>query len=188
MNSLESNHRFIAAQVHRPHGAAAKHTAQRHNMPTPIEYKNADIIGIAKAQRSLMRAVCAVLLINVSFFVAAQAISAFLAAQAIDVGGPSDRLSDIVGALAVWAFILLEMFITGFYTFRLNKAMKARRIRAWFWSILAGLFAWACVGLLIMAMVSSDATKILKSRGLKVGFMGVSRLDLERWQSANKPT
>jgi hypothetical protein len=137
-------------------------------MSNQSEYSDEDIIRIAKAQKSVMNAICAILLINLTFFFVAQSVGQ-------SVGG---------GAVAV--LFLLEMFIAGFYTFRLDKAMKAQGAMAWIGGVLAGLFALTLVGLVVMAMVSSRATKVLKQRGLKVGFMGVSQQNLDRWQSSNQ--
>lgn len=110
-----------------------------------------------------MRAVLVVFAINISAF--------FLGLLQV---GPS-----------ILILILVLMFVTGFYTFQLDTAMKAPPVSAWIGALLAAVFSVTCIGLVIMAMVSSRAGKLLKTRGLKGGFMGVSQQNLDTWQIAN---
>lgn len=131
-------------------------------MATQVEYSNEDIIRIAKAQRNVMGAVCAILLINIAFFMFAQFLG----------GGP-------FSVVVVATLFLLEMFTAGFYTFRLAKALRSQDVAAWIGAVLAGLLALTFVGLVVMAMESSRATKVLKARGLKVSVMGVSQQDID---------
>lgn len=132
-------------------------------MASPIEYCIGDIIQIAEAQRKLMRAVCAVFAIWISFF--------FVGLLQL-------------GPLLV-ILILLMIFLAGFYTLQLDLALKASTASAVIGALLAALLSFGCIGLLIMGMVSSRAGKVLKLRGMKVGFMGVSRQNLDIWQAAN---
>ena len=81
--------------------------------------------------------------------------------------------------------IPLMMFLAGFYTFALDKAMKSSAASAVIGALLAALLSFGCIGLLVMGMVSSRAGKILKVRGLKGGFMGVSQQSLDAWKAAN---
>ncbi len=133
-------------------------------MATKIEYSNDDIIRIAEAQRSLMRAVCGILAIWVSCF--------------------------FVGLLHLGPLLVillpLMMFLAGLHTFTLDKAMKSSVASAVIGALLSALLSFGCIGLLVMGMVSSRAGKVLKARGLNGGFMGVSQENLDKWKAANQ--
>jgi hypothetical protein len=148
-------------------------------MTNAIEYTDDDIIQIATAQRNLMQAVRTILLMSIALV-----LLAYLG-ESVSEGGAPSRETRIV---AVLAFFLLQMFLGGFYTFRLDKALKAQGPLAWVGAVLAGLLAPTCAGLIAMAMVSHRAAKVLKLQGLKIGFMGVSQPDLDNWQRARRTT
>jgi GYF domain 2 len=148
--------------------AAAASQMQPMARPGPAnltQHNNGEIIQIAQSQKSLVRVVVTVFAFNI--------------------------LGASIGFhhLAPLAPVLIPaiMGACGFFTYRMERAMKSSGSHAWIAAIFAALLSLTCVGLAIMALVSSRATKLLKSRGLNVGFMGVSQQDLDNWQTANPP-
>jgi len=136
-------------------------------MTSQIKYNKEDIVQIVKAQRSLVKALSAILLINLTCWLFKRPI-----VQSIGIN--------------ILFLFPLNIFIAGFYTFRLDRTLKGRIIMSLIAAVLAGFLAFTFIGLLVMGMVSSRATSVLKQQGLKVGFMGVSQRNFDRWQSTTQ--
>lgn len=133
--------------------------------PTPdeIAYSRDDVARLARSQRSLIGFVTAAFLANIAF---------------LFVGGCLTREAQQIVPLALF---FCEMLWGGYATYELDRALKSQAAMSWVAAVIAGLFAIFIVGLVVMLLISSRASRVLRREGLRVGFMGVKDQAIKDW-------
>jgi len=128
------------------------------------------LLQIAKAQRGV-NVLIVIMLLCLAVVMAAGAVTGGTAARA---GGPPAAgvtiLSGIFGLayLVVWVMQII-------YVYRLAAALKCGSPILW----LLGVMCLSCIGLILLLILSSKATKELRAAGFKVGLLGGNPRDVE---------
>jgi hypothetical protein len=126
----------------------------------------ARLLKIAKAQRGVNLAILLVLICYVLIL-----FGGVLAPVRPGAGGPA-ALIPLVGGVGLIAVLIFQVI----NVYRLASALEVGVPILW----VLGVFFLSCIGLLLLLLLSSKATKELRKAGFKVGLLGADPNEIQR--------
>jgi len=126
------------------------------------------LLKIAKAQRGVNIGILLIFLCYVLIFMGG------IVTPAGPGGMPSATMA-IVPLVALFG-LLAVMIMQIIYVYRLASALQCGPPILW----VLGVFFLSCIGLILLLVLSSKATKAIKAGGFKVGLLGGNPKEIER--------
>ena len=139
-----------------------------------------DVRAIAKHQRTLIRILLVYLLVVISLFACVFALMSIQPESGVGQIDPTIILAGLIFFLVQLAFALAFLG----YLLRLGRCLDYSTGTLWTLGILLAVGAFVCglINLIIVLVISNKATSVLRSAGLRVGFLGVLKRDILEFQ------
>ncbi|MHB1458273.1 MAG: hypothetical protein ACYC0V_15290 [Armatimonadota bacterium] len=148
------------------------------NQSIPNQWSSNDLFNVAKWQKYI------ILLVLLQLVTAAGFVMMSMMSSGVQQGAPVNAVFGVITIIyLIFRFVVAGLSIYGIIMLTTALRKPTGTLVLYIILIVIGMFL-PLIGLIVLLMLNSQATNLLRSNNVNVGFMGVEKADLERLRTS----